>query len=231
LRFVVLGGTRFIGPHVVRALAEAPLRRKAAPDRGSAHVDFDNVEVEEQVLCRVDFPVTSAPAACHPGAPGDVQHRLYEYVRPMDDARPAILIDERFAAWRWVRGYVEDVAAAIALAASDERASGRVYNVAQPKAYSETQWAQMIADVHGWQGEILAVPSEILPQSLRPSFDEQQDYVVSSDLIRSELGYGERVPITEGLRRTIEWERANPPEDAEPDYEAEDRALAQLGHR
>jgi nucleoside-diphosphate-sugar epimerase len=206
---------------------ESPLRAKAAPDRGSVQFDFDNVEVEEEVLCHIDLPVTSLRLPATYG-PGDPQHRLQELVGRMDDARPAILIDGRFADWRWVRGYVEDVAVAIALAATDERASGRVYNVAQPDAYSETQWARLVADAHGWQGEILAVPGAILPESLRMDYDERQEYVVSSDLIRRELGYEERVPLAEGLRRTIDWERANPPPDVERDYEAEDRALAQL---
>jgi len=207
---------------------ESPLRRKAAPDRASVRVDFDNVEVEEEVPCRVDLPVTSLRLPATYG-PGDPQHRLYELVGRMDDARPAILIDERFADWRWVRGYVEDVAGAIALAASDERARGRVYNVAQPEAYSETQWARLVADVHGWQGEIVAVPPEVLPESMRMDYDERQEYVVSSDRIRAELGYEERVPLAEGLRRTIEWERADPPQEAERDYAAEDRSLARLG--
>ncbi len=206
---------------------ESPLRRKAAPDRAPARVDFDNVEVEEEVLCDVGFPVTSLRLPATYG-PGDAQHRLYEYVRRMDDARPAILIDERFADWRWARGYVEDVAAAIALAAADERASGRVYNVAQLEAYSETQWARIVADAHGWQGEILALPPAILPESLHSDLDERQEYVVSSGLIRGELGYEERVSLTEGLHRTMEWERANPPEGVELDYAAEDEALARL---
>jgi nucleoside-diphosphate-sugar epimerase len=206
---------------------ESPVRRKAAPDRAPARVDFDNVEVEEEVLCDVGFPVTSLRLPATYG-PGDAQHRLYEYVRRMDDTRPAILIDERFADWRWARGYVEDVAAAIALAAADERASGRVYNVAQLEAYSETQWARIVADAHGWQGEILALPPAILPESLHSDLDERQEYVVSSGLIRGELGYEERVSLTEGLRRTIEWERANPPEGVELDYAAEDEALARL---
>ena len=206
---------------------DSPLRSKAAPDRGSVRVGFDNVEVEEQVQGDAKLPVTVLRLPATYG-PGDAQHRLYEHVRPMDDARPAILIDERFAGWRWARGYVEDVARAIALAATDERASGRVYNVAQVEAYSEAQWARMVADAHGWQGEILAVPTEILPESMRPDYDERQEFVVSSDRIRDELGYEERVPLTEGLRRTIEWERANPPEGFVPDYEGEDEALARL---
>lgn len=206
---------------------ESPLRQKAAPDRASVQVDFDNVEVEEAVLCDVEFRVTSLRLPATYG-PGDAQHRLYDYVRRMDDGRRAILVDERLADWRWARGYVEDVAAAIALAASDERASGRVYNVAQREAYSEAEWARIVADVHGWQGEIVAVPAETLPESMQWDFDDSQEYVVSSELIRRELGYEERVPLVEGLRRTIEWERANPPDGVELDYAAEDETLARL---
>jgi nucleoside-diphosphate-sugar epimerase len=210
-------------------LTEAsPIRRKMAPDRTSMHVDFDNVEVEDAVLSDTHFAVTSLRLPATYG-PGDRQHRLHELVGRMDDARPTILIDERFAGWRWARGYVEDVAAAIALAAAHERAAGRIYNVAQPKAYSETQWAQMVADVHGWRGEIVPVPHAAMPEPMRMDYDERQEFVVSSDRIRNELGFEERVPLNEGLRRTIEWERANRPTGAEPDYEAEDRVLAQLG--
>lgn len=206
---------------------ESPLRGKAAPDRASARIDFDNVEVEEAVGGEPQFPVTCLRLPATYG-PGDQQHRLYELVGRMDDERPAILIDERFADWRWARGYVEDVAAAIALAASDERASGRVYNVAQPEAYSEAQWARIVADAHGWRGEILAVPRAVLPESMQSDYDERQEYVVSSDLIRNELGYEERIPLSDGLRRTIDWERANPPADPGFDYRAEDEALERL---
>lgn len=206
---------------------DSPLRSEIAPDRGPLRLDFDNVEVEEQVMGDAELPVTALRLPATYG-PGDAQHRLYELVRRMDDGRPAIVIEERFAGWRWARGYVEDVAAAIALAATGERASGRVYNVAQPEAHSEAQWARLVADAHGWRGEILAVPSEALPESMRADYDERQEFVVSSDRIRVELGYEEHVSLTEGLRRTIEWERANPPEGREPDYTAEDEVLERL---
>jgi NAD-dependent epimerase/dehydratase family protein len=211
-------------PDALPLTEESPLRQKVAPDRGSIQVDFDNVEVEDAVFCHIDLPVTGLRLPATYG-PGDGQHRLYDLVRRMDDGRPAILIDERFADWRWVRGYVEDVAAAIALAATDERAKGRVYNVAQPEAYSEAQWARMVADAHGWQGEIVLMPHDDLPESMRADYDERQEYVVSSQRIRDELGFEERVPLSEGLRRTIEWERANPPDGVSFDYAAEDEAL------
>ena len=80
------------------------------------------------------------------------------------------------------------------------------------------------------QGLVPLAEHPLVPGERAPvrSGDERQELVVSSDRIRAELGYEERVPLAEGLRRTIEWERANPRENAERDYEAEDAALAQL---
>ncbi len=49
--------------------------------------------------------------------------------------------------------------------------------------------------------------------------------------LRSELGYTEPVSLDEALRRTVEWERENPPANVDPsrfDYAAEDAALARL---
>jgi hypothetical protein len=54
--------------------------------------------------------------------------------------------------------------------------------------------------------------------------------VASSERIRNELGYGETISREEAFRRTIPWERANPPsqQPAQFDYAAEDAALAQF---
>jgi uncharacterized protein YbjT (DUF2867 family) len=46
----------------------------------------------------------------------------------MEDRREAILIGHAQLGWRWSRGYVENVAAAIALAATHPAAGGRTYN-------------------------------------------------------------------------------------------------------
>jgi hypothetical protein len=40
----------------------------------------------------------------------------FTYIKRMDDGRPVILLDEAYARWRWARGYVENIAHAIALA-------------------------------------------------------------------------------------------------------------------
>ena len=201
---------------------DSPLRQMRAPDR-TGEIDFDNIETEAWARdAKLPVTVMRLPAT---HGPGDLQHRLFEYVKRMDDRRPAMLLDEAFAGWRWARGYVEDVGVAIALAAGEEKAAGRVYNVAQPKAYTEAEWVRRVADVHGWSGEIVAAPAHVLPEDLRGGLDAAQEFVVDSSRIRDELGYAERISDDEGIRRTIEWERANPPPQTF-DYEAEDRALA-----
>jgi dTDP-D-glucose 4,6-dehydratase len=55
--------------------------------------------------------------------------------------------------------------------------------------------------------------------------------VVSSERLRQELGYQEIIPLDEALRRTIAWERANPPVQVDAtifDYELEDRIFEEM---
>jgi nucleoside-diphosphate-sugar epimerase len=195
--------------------------------------DYDKLGVEEEAQANPDFPVTVLRLPAIHG-PGDYQHRLYRYVKRMDDERPAILLEAGVARWRAARGYVADVAHAIVLAATNEAATGRTYNIADPDAFTEEEWVRQIARVHGWTGQIIAVPTPELPPSLRDKCDLRQDFAVDSSRIRRELGYSERVDHEEALRRTIEWERANPPEalgPAEWDYAAEDAVTARLALR
>jgi nucleoside-diphosphate-sugar epimerase len=216
-------------PDRVPLTEDSPLRSLPAPDTGSEDVAYDNVEVERAVSGGV-LPVTVLRLPATHG-PGDPQHRLHRYLRQMDDARPAIVLGQRHAGWRWTRGYVENVADAIRLAIEDERAAGCVYNVADPTAYSESEWVRRIGEVVGWSGEVMAVPEDHLPESLRQPYDFTQDYVVAPTRIRTELGYREPIDEVTALERTIEWERRDPPAGAPttPNYAAEDEALATYG--
>jgi len=206
---------------------DSPLREKLS----NAGLDYNKTAVEREIMGDPDLSATILRLPATHG-PGDSQHRLFKYLKRMDDQRPFILLDEALANWQWSRGYVEDVAHAIALAVINEKAARRVYNVADSTAFTEAEWVRQIARVHGWKGEVIAMPSEQLPPGLRSdALDLSQQYVVDTNRIRRELGYAEEVPFDEALRRTIKWERANPPEkvDLEQfDYAAEDAALSKL---
>ncbi|PYL55532.1 MAG: NAD-dependent dehydratase [Verrucomicrobia bacterium] len=163
--------------------------------------------------------------------PGDHLRRLFPIVKRIEDRRPAILYSEAVAAWRSPRGYVENVAAAIALAATSSQAAGRIYNVAEQKSFSELEWAQKIADRMDWQGRFVILPRERTPENLLMPGNFAQHWVASSERIRRELGYEELVKTDEAIRRTIEWERRISPLETSLstlDYAAEDSALAKL---
>jgi nucleoside-diphosphate-sugar epimerase len=193
--------------------------------------DYDKILVERVVLGSPDLPGTVLRLPMVYG-PGDYQHRLFGYLKRMDDRRPAILLGAGLARWRASRGYVDNVAAAIALAATDDRAAGRVYNVAEPDALPEADWVRAIGEAAGWRGEVVVLPDERLPAHLRQGLNPEQHLVVDSGRIRRELGYAEPVARVEALRQTVAWERAHPPATSPPeafDYAAEDATLAAAG--
>jgi nucleoside-diphosphate-sugar epimerase len=146
----------------------------------------------------------------------------------MSDNRPAILLDSAQAQWKWTHEYVENVAEAVALAVTDERAAGKIYNVGEMNTPTVSERIRQVGEVAGWQGEVVSLPLEKLPAHLRPPYQPTQDLVMDSARIRNELGFIAIHSPGEGLRRTIDWERRNPwPSDPGADeYAVEDSARA-----
>ena len=187
---------------------------------------YDKVAVEQVVGGDSGLPATILRLPMIHG-PGDQLHRLFPLLKRMGDGRAAIPLAESVAAWRGSRGYVENIAAAIALAATDDRAVGRTYNAGDATALSELEWARYVAEAAGWAGELVVLPDEQVPPNLRMPGRLEQQWVTDTSRIRRELGYAEPVDQLTGLRRTIDWERRNPPpvNPAMFDYDAEDRAV------
>jgi len=192
--------------------------------------DYEKISVERTLLSNRDLPATILRLPMIYG-PGDYIHRFHYILKRMDDERAAIIFADDFAAWRSPRGYVENVAGAVVLAATLESAMGRTYNVCEEESFSELEWARKIAAAAGWKGDFVVVPREKAPPHLQYPGNTAQHLVGSAQRIRKELGYKEGISREEGIRRTIPWERANPPQQvffAPFDYAAEDAALARL---
>jgi nucleoside-diphosphate-sugar epimerase len=190
--------------------------------------EYDKIPVERAILGDAKLPGTVLRLPMIYG-PGDHLSRFRPVLQRIDDGRRAILFEEGWAAWRSPRGYVENVAAALALAAVSERAAGRVYNVAETPAFSELEWARKIAKATGWGGDFVTLPKERMPAHLVQPGNTAQHWEADSTRIRRELGYREPVPLDEAIRRTIEWARAHAPGEFTPyrfDYAAEDAAVA-----
>jgi nucleoside-diphosphate-sugar epimerase len=220
-------------PAIAPLTEDAPLRESRYPYRQFARwqeewiYHYDKVLVEQVVMSDAGLAGTILRLPCVYG-PRDHKHRTFEYLKRMDDGRGAILLGERRAAWRWTRGYVENVAQAIALAATDERAAGRVYNVGDPDTLSELEWARRIAEAAGWAGEFVTVPDDELPAHLRAPYDFAHHLDSDTSRIRRDLDYKEQVARGEALQQTIAWQRANPPAAGAAglvDYAAEDARL------
>ena len=200
---------------------EAPLREKL-----SVHgEEYEKRWVEEVVMGDPDLPGTILryPMIYGPNDGG----RTFDLVKRMMDKRPAILLEEKVARWRWSRGYAENVAWATALAVTSEQAGNRIYNVAEPEGLSYLEWAQRVARAAGWKGRIVLVPQG----RLNEVGNFEHHWVVDTTRIRAELGYMEVVPQEEALRRTVEWQWAHPLEKYDPkdfDYENEDKILAEM---
>lgn len=217
---------------------DAPLRerwypyRERFPDPAHHLHHYDKIPAERVTLSATGLPgsVLRLPMVI---GPNDYQHRLHAHLKPMLDGRDTIVMQRESARWRSTYGFVDNVADAIALACTDERAVGRTYNVADA-ALSTLQQARVVAGVLGWTGDFVPIPLADVPDPLvaELGWEEQlgwdQDLVCSTERIRSELGYQPRVPLEEAVRRTVEWERDNPPPEVPPgafDYDAWDRAL------
>jgi nucleoside-diphosphate-sugar epimerase len=192
--------------------------------------EYDKIPVEREILGNAQLPATVLRLPMVYG-PGDRLRRLQPIVKRIDDGRRVILYEEKLARWRAPRGYVGNVAAAIALAATSARAANRIFNVSEPESLAELEWAKRVAAVAGWNGEFVTLPADRTPPHLLMRGNADQHWTMDTTRIREELGYREPIAQTDAIRRTVEWERSNRAATASPhtfDYVAEDAALEQL---
>ncbi len=202
---------------------DSPLRTSNQPHGEN----FDKITVEKIVMNQSDFRGTILRLPMVFGK-NDRQHRLHEYLKRMDDGRPIILLDEMMAEWKWTRGYVENVAAAICMAIVNGKAAGQIYNVGEKHTSTELAWIEKIARCVRWPGRIVTMPDDDLPEPLRSEYNFKQHMECDTSRIGNELGFVNPVKFEEAMIRTIEWERNNPPDKIDPkdfDYGAEDEAL------
>jgi nucleoside-diphosphate-sugar epimerase len=183
----------------------APLREHLYPYRAQSSepddlaYSYEKILVEEMARGASRAPVTTLRLPMVYG-PGDPQQRVQGYLRRLTAATSVVRLNEREAQWRCTRGYVEDVAWAIALVAIDERAKGQVFNVGETEALTELEWVTAIAEAVGWSGQV--VPDSTEPPS-RPA-EWSVPLITDTRRIRELLNYREPVGRAEGLRRTVE---------------------------
>jgi nucleoside-diphosphate-sugar epimerase len=194
---------------------DSPLRTNPFPYRALAtgpddwKYDYDKIPVERMLLDESGFQTTvfRLPAVY---GPRDYQHRVEEYLSKMRVGGDAIVLGESLSRWRWSRGYVENIAAAIVHSLSHPLGAAAVFNLADPVALSEQEWVQQIAQAAGYTGKILVVPDEDLPPGLRHPYNFGQDWTIDASRFRTATGFSEPFSIEESLRRTVGRANARP---------------------
>jgi nucleoside-diphosphate-sugar epimerase len=191
-------------PDPVPLSEDAPLRESLYPYRFMSKGDdlwwsYDKILVE-RVVASDRTTVLRLPAVY---GPNDEQHRFANWLSQMDSEAGEIAIDDREADWRWTRGYVENVADAIVLAAANDRSTGRTYNVGEPDAPRQEEWLRMVAGMVGWNGAIVRADN---PPGTLP-LQWEYDLMTDTRAIRRDLGYSEGISRGEALARTLAWER------------------------
>jgi nucleoside-diphosphate-sugar epimerase len=153
-----------------------PYRAQAASN-DALHYWYEKILAERAVLGDPNLPgtVLRLPKVYGPGGNEDLA-TIYRYRNHPD--------------WRWTHDFVENVAAAVVLAATQPAAGGRVYNVGE--AYTPT-----IAE------RLASLPQSTLEPDLSSHFDFRQDMAYDTSRIRTELGYREIVSDEEGFLRTL----------------------------
>jgi len=194
---------------------QAELRKNFYPyreflqDTQSWQYTYEKILVENTILTCPEIKSTILRLPMVYG-PGDYS-RIYPYLKRMDDNRP-ILLDEKKAKWRTCRGYVEDVAHAIVLAALDTSCDNHIYNVGEKYAYSEMEWIKLIEKVTGVNNEIVTMPSDKLPAHLIENLAWEQDLAIDTSLIRHELNYKELNLVEDAIKKSVDWLRTHKPQ-------------------
>jgi nucleoside-diphosphate-sugar epimerase len=182
---------------------------------------YDKLDVEDVYLPR------GATSVRLPMVYGEHDYQLREefILRRLRAGRDRIPFGS--GTWLASRGYVRDIARGVHLVLKTPAAMGQVLNLCEDRTYSMRMWSQMILDAAGSRAELVRVSDDKLPEDLKATGTMSQHIAASAQKARSMLGWTTSDPA-ESLRTTVRWHLANPPAKSDPDFSADDLALASV---
>lgn len=182
---------------------------------------YDKLDVEERYLAH-GATVARLPMVY---GPRDGQRREWHILRRVQAGRKQIPIGT--GTWFACKGFVADVARGMLLAIESDAARGEIFNICESRCYNEGQWAQMILDAAGSDAELVQVADDKLPPDLGQTGVIPQHLMADSGKAQRMLGFTDTDP-REALKISTAWHLANPPQQPDPGFEADDEALASV---
>ena len=171
-----------------------------------------------------------------PYGPHQVRPREWLIIKRILDRRPFIILPDG-GLTLYAHGYAENLAECVLLAVDNPAAaSGQSYNCADERQLTLRQIVEVIGNELGASIDVKAVPFAIADHA-KPLLLHHNTGHNMLDLFKakSELGYRDRVPSVEAIRRTTRWLVEHPVAAGshaatmlgDPfNYEAEDRFIA-----
>ena len=144
--------------------------------------------------------------------------------------RPIIVPEDGLRTMQWV--HVRDVARGAVLAADNDGAIGRAYNLASYPPVTQLEFIHLLANIAGKRAQVVHVPREHIQQFGGQLFVPPYYFgvyldippiTVLSDRTRSELGL-QLTPLEDGLRETYSWYQQQ--QRPRPDFTWEDNLLS-----
>jgi nucleoside-diphosphate-sugar epimerase len=202
---------------------DSPVRTERYPYRGKmpGMDDYDKLDVEDVYL---PLGGTSLRLPMVYGE-HDYQRREEFLLRRIRAGRQRI----PFGAGMWLacRAYVRDVARGARLALESDSSMGLALNLCEDRTFSMTMWSRMILEAAGSSAELVRVRDDVLPEDLKPTGTMTQHIACSAHRAQALLGWDTSDPA-DALRTSVQWHLANPPQDADLDFSADDHALGSV---
>ncbi len=210
-----------------------PVPEFAERQRDAANYTGKVADGEDQLFAqhgRGDFEVSIVryPGVYGPRAP--IAHE-WAIVRRILDGRPfAILPHDGITYFQ--RGFADNVAHLVFLAATRPEAAGHAFNSGDERVMSARHVAQVIAEELGSGIEFVGVPAQYC-RGVYP-LAEKSDLILDMSKPRLLLGYRDPTEVEEATRLTARWLAENPPRPEDVglagagmfDYDREDRIVA-----
>jgi len=200
---------------------DSPVRAVRYPyaSSGIRSADYDKLDVEPSY---VERGATVLRLAMIYGE-HDRQRREEFILRRVRAGRRTIPIGP--GSWLWTRCYVGDVASAVLATLGNSAVAGEIINIGEPAVRSMRGWSEQILAAAGHEAELVTVPEAVVPEDMSVTRTVAQHIVFDGYKAARLLGWSPP-DVPAAIARSVAWHLANPPDDADPDFTADDTALA-----
>lgn len=213
-----------------------PVPEYAERQRDAQNYTGKVAEGEDQLLEQHGRRAFEAVVVRYPGIFGPRAPINHEWavVKRVLDRRPAMILPHD-GITHFQRGYIENVAHLVYLAATRPEAAGEAFNAGDERVLSARRVAELIIEELGGAMELTGVPAPFC-RGVYP-LAEKSNLILDMSKARNLLGYRDVVEVETATRITARWLAEHPMADADLnqgavagaggfDYAREDRILA-----